>query len=1583
MSNCVNFNSPDVVKLAGELNVSPAVAAAKIGLYQDKNGLDKFPTVDELNNSKIGVNDVFKENEELFKIGTQQQYSQYLDTIFPDSKVKEIVYHSTKNKELNIVSKRIDTSSFWFGTKNNIKIGFYSSTNKEYSQSFITDIDEKTEKPILNGNTFSLLVNIKNPFYVNSIDNNGIQIVGLTEEQKEELDEYGYDGLLDLDEKYVTEDVVSFEPEQIHILGSKQDTEGFKKYVDELQQPNEVVNELEKEFDFTNIIDDSLKTIFPDTKSETITKSEDNQNHKLLFGDENIKTLSASKVLTNLISSDTFNNSKNEAFFLERLMNLLGKSGANLKLITDKNNIMYQSFNNDTVMLYDPITNTIYVTDSALENFDKETLAAAFMHEVVHTTTVQAYFNPKNAEEKMFKEFIDKAFNQYKHLSEKRDSKGNLMYGFTNQAEFIAEIYSNPEFRYEISNIEKNWLSKFIDEVRRIIGLIRNGSNNNLINSILLFETVNEFATADKSRWKGTLIKDPRYEKFGKSEFAKQAESKVKNLDDRLEKLLNIQKDNIAQVIRRAQSTNKKHSVKNQEFTNSVKELEKQLYIAAETDKLKGINIYVDFMVYQIDKIKGLIDKGNKTEKLEVIERYQNYLGATDLLKPITDALTDTDIKDLTEEQQLYSEEILSKIGKVGGYYNILQSQFTAYINKELIDKLNDPYYSEIVIQEFRSSLAKQYPKDSNLSKNEWINQEVIKRQSELDKLIEEDKNQLIKGVSPDIDGADKNIFSVLDTKSRFIQLAWKMITMMQSKINELIRNYDFKLDKLNSNLKNEKGKYDVKNLFEKDANGQTFVKGEYNLKFRDKYINEYSVLLDKTVVLNKKLISEGTPSTETHLNPELAKLHKELQKWRDTNFKFVKGVAYPADKYKNNLNFSKAEKAIHDEYLNLVHEGVKQFGKDSSLLRISLNANYYMIPYQTISNLERLKEGKLNIVDFAKQKATDLVDWKIDEVENTEKMFTPTGVEIHNVPVLYRNRLTKKEDEKEFNKRLAEQSVDLLTLMRLEFHNLTNHSEKTKNEGVLSAMVETAKNKDYTKIDGNGRKILNRLGINNKTVEIKGIDSNTYKRLKSIVDQTLYNQFNEAGIKILGKDLMKISKSMMSQTAFLGMTLNYVSAPVNILNAEFQSFILKVGGDIKKGALTAAHKFYFADMPNILNDVGRPVNHSVTNQLNEIFDIFGGLTSVQQDFVKNTMLKSVIDPQMLQILQTGGEHMVQSVLNISLMKSVKVLNVENKYIDKNGKIVTEEKAATLFDMINQDNKTKQVAFSDKFTYTSLSTNTKFNEGGFENIKLYIKKKISDTMGQHDKNYQSEYQKHWWGQLLSMYRKHVVPLGIARYRGAGKMFVNKLDLSEEDNHWNEFLQVNEEGYYTTFGRMFLGGFSKGLMNGLQNLKYSVLTQKWNEMSDYEKSNLKKATAEFAALALLNFVIIPLIAGLGANGDDDDDFLVYLLMESRKLEQELGSYTDPNDAYKITKSPTATLGLINNSINVGKFAVQPWTWGSTNSKDELRVLNALEKVLIPNQLRPSTTAKNTLKQMNQGITVPYDETLFYQLFNQDN
>ena len=47
---------------------------------------------------KEGVAEVFEANPDLVLIGTAQDYSDYLDTIFPESKVKDIVYHGSKSK---------------------------------------------------------------------------------------------------------------------------------------------------------------------------------------------------------------------------------------------------------------------------------------------------------------------------------------------------------------------------------------------------------------------------------------------------------------------------------------------------------------------------------------------------------------------------------------------------------------------------------------------------------------------------------------------------------------------------------------------------------------------------------------------------------------------------------------------------------------------------------------------------------------------------------------------------------------------------------------------------------------------------------------------------------------------------------------------------------------------------------------------------------------------------------------------------------------------------------------------------------------------------------------------------------------------------------------------------------------------------------------------------------------------------------------------------------------------------------------------------------------------------------------------
>ena len=50
-------------------------------------------------NLKPGISELFISNPELSSIGTQQEYSDYLNTIFPNSIVKDILYHGTSFAE--------------------------------------------------------------------------------------------------------------------------------------------------------------------------------------------------------------------------------------------------------------------------------------------------------------------------------------------------------------------------------------------------------------------------------------------------------------------------------------------------------------------------------------------------------------------------------------------------------------------------------------------------------------------------------------------------------------------------------------------------------------------------------------------------------------------------------------------------------------------------------------------------------------------------------------------------------------------------------------------------------------------------------------------------------------------------------------------------------------------------------------------------------------------------------------------------------------------------------------------------------------------------------------------------------------------------------------------------------------------------------------------------------------------------------------------------------------------------------------------------------------------------------------------
>ena len=158
---------------------------------------------------------------------TQQLYSQYLDTIFPDSKVKDIVYHGSSIKKLEEIDKRFYVT--------------YYTNNIEYVKSF----------NLKNKYISAAIVNINNPLYTNKPIADAIpeDLTYTSPRYTEDIydsvigKDAGYDMITQQTEGYTI--AVKNNVVDTHILGSQQDIEGFKEFVS-----SNVIPEVETVSDF-------------------------------------------------------------------------------------------------------------------------------------------------------------------------------------------------------------------------------------------------------------------------------------------------------------------------------------------------------------------------------------------------------------------------------------------------------------------------------------------------------------------------------------------------------------------------------------------------------------------------------------------------------------------------------------------------------------------------------------------------------------------------------------------------------------------------------------------------------------------------------------------------------------------------------------------------------------------------------------------------------------------------------------------------------------------------------------------------------------------------------------------------------------------------------------------------------------------------------------------------------------------------------------------------------------------------------------------------------------------------------------
>ena len=205
MKNCINIKHKDFKALVNESGLSPMALSARMSIWMRNNNTSEWPSLSDIgvvneNKTQIkpGVSELFESNPELANIGTPEQYSQYLDTIFPNSKVKEIVYHgSTEKREFLDPTKQV-RGRFGQGVS-------FAAT------------PQLVEQLIDNAVIHAAIINLINPL---------TEVPQFKDDVDIAIKDGNHDGVQVGNLEYTVPTT-----EQIHILGSKEDIEGFNEYL--------------------------------------------------------------------------------------------------------------------------------------------------------------------------------------------------------------------------------------------------------------------------------------------------------------------------------------------------------------------------------------------------------------------------------------------------------------------------------------------------------------------------------------------------------------------------------------------------------------------------------------------------------------------------------------------------------------------------------------------------------------------------------------------------------------------------------------------------------------------------------------------------------------------------------------------------------------------------------------------------------------------------------------------------------------------------------------------------------------------------------------------------------------------------------------------------------------------------------------------------------------------------------------------------------------------------------------------------------------------------------------------------------
>jgi hypothetical protein len=949
--------------------------------------------------------------------------------------------------------------------------------------------------------------------------------------------------------------------------------------------------------------------------------------------------------------------------------------------------------------------------------------------------------------------------------------------------------------------------------------------------------------------------------------------------------------------------------------------LKKELFEAAELNQLQKINMYFDnFVTNVVEEMNTKFKELGKTGRLdtEFLKEMGVYVNAFD--QTISEAV------DILNEN--YTEEENSEIREAYEKLNNELNGIKAMLKEQTIRKAASLFADSSNIQRvkfterFRAEAEEKFTTDSEKSK--YVHEQLQKHATEM---YNEEFNywkEQFRSPKADIGSFEAQVFDPSIINSQFVQVVNQVLEYQDSLVrkktidfrNELVeRMQDFDFVKEGGNMEEKFGKFFAK---DSDGNLTNYFIGRYKAEFHETYSQLMSEVtkteFNKYDKDGKKAHAEAKAALRKFVTENISSDKKPINKWLDPEY--------------NKL--SEEEIDFLNQIKSYISRGDAMLSKGKLTRRLpglKRDIVFHRVPSMHKNNMERIIENGVkalyeNIADNFKVRATDedrgtLVN--ADTKEALEDAQSKVKGNIDNtlrreIPMFMRGEVKP-----------SDQSRDILSLVMLNYEASLTHNVRSQTEADIHTMASAVENTRFADHVGLSRKLLGNALSSSKFRVIRdktaSDSSNTFKALRSMIENRLYSiQTINSGT--VGKwDLNKTFRNINAFNSKMVLAINPASAGATLLQTEAVKLMEGLAGEyFSSSDIAYGHSQVIGDVGGWMADLVHNVPTSKTNLLMELFDLSGDFKALIHKFSNNSAWKKLAASSPLHAMTSASEFYAGASLMYTMLKATKVTNIDGQFIDSEGKVVNDKKdAMSLAEAYSvEDGKlklNKHAYATERNTFLPLD-----QDAGHVQISSWMKEIYADLNGQYSKEMKSLFQRTIIGEIVTTLRKWLVRGVNKRYRGITTAGKAKEDLTEEDRFFSQAKMQYQEGMYVTAIR-----FLNTIRKDMNNFSVDMLSANWNKLNQHEKANIKRTATEVALIGLSIGLAVLAIAG----AEDDEDYVAAYY--AQRLYSELSFYLNPIEAFKIMKSPAASLSLVFSTYKLMSRVVTPWNWDETYEK----------------------------------------------------